>query len=107
MVEELAGFGTVGIGALNENAEPETLDTDIANRVAALIYTSGTTGLPKGVMLTHRNLLFMARRIGADPICDVGRPIVWRFADVSCGRSFRGVVGLIARRSNALSGAAF
>ncbi|MDD5195358.1 MAG: AMP-binding protein, partial [Candidatus Omnitrophica bacterium] len=31
---------------------PEVLSEDIAS----LIYTSGTTGLPKGVMLTHKNL---------------------------------------------------
>ena len=30
---------------------------DPANDVAALPYSSGTTGLPKGVMLTHRNLV--------------------------------------------------
>ncbi len=34
---------------------------DPAQQVAALIYTTGTTGDPKGVMLTHRNLLFIAR----------------------------------------------
>lgn len=30
---------------------------DAANDVAAMPYSSGTTGLPKGVMLTHRNLV--------------------------------------------------
>lgn len=34
-----------------------------AERVATLVYTSGTTGTPKGAMLTHANLLYIARTL--------------------------------------------
>ena len=40
---------------------PEGLDPD---RMLILMYTGGTTGLPKGVMLSHRNILTSVRAIG-------------------------------------------
>jgi long-chain acyl-CoA synthetase len=42
----------------------ETLDLDPGS-LANLLYTSGTTGQPKGVMLTHRNILDNARQFSA------------------------------------------
>src|SRR5215831_13714479 len=61
----LRALGTLGVGQLNRETAPEPVETDRSRQVAALVYTSGTTGDPKGVMLTHRNLLFSASVVGA------------------------------------------
>ena len=60
IVQEAGSLGSIAISPTNEYVEPEPIDNDVSQRIGALIYTSGTTGLPKGVMLTHWNLLFVA-----------------------------------------------
>ena len=42
---------------LFDRAAPPVVDFDPATHLAVLPYSSGTTGHPKGVMLTHRNLV--------------------------------------------------
>lgn len=53
-------LGSIEIGPLAEDVDAEPCYADPAKQVAAMVYTSGTTGSPKGVMLTHSNMIFVA-----------------------------------------------
>jgi len=61
---DVCGMANVALGALAATCLPEPVAVDSSAQVTALLYTTGTTGDPKGVMLTHRNLLFIAKVSG-------------------------------------------
>jgi long-chain acyl-CoA synthetase len=57
----------ISVADLNNFHGEERAAADVApDDTAWLFYTSGTTGVPKGAMLTHRNLLFQSQAYFAD-----------------------------------------
>lgn len=59
-VENLQQFYQIGAAAKEETkARIEEIKASVEpNDLATIIYTSGTTGIPKGVMLSHWNMMF-------------------------------------------------
>jgi acyl-CoA synthetase (AMP-forming)/AMP-acid ligase II len=76
----------------------EAVTGDPTKDVAALLYTSGTTGTPKGVMLTHQNLLYVARAAtarrvqGCHSLSYISLPLshVFGLTTLFLGTSYRG-----------------
>ncbi|MDR2887920.1 MAG: AMP-binding protein [Bacteroidales bacterium] len=91
-VIRIEDFSIAGGEAFNSSGKPRKRYSVQENDLASIIYTSGATGRSKGVMLTHRNIVFNAMK---------GRLIQWtdendRFLSVlPMSHTYENTLGLV------------
>ena len=79
-IDEREGFYRMKDLIKKSQPNPPQVDIDPHTDLASLPYTGGTTAQPKGVMLTHRNLIACQQQIQAVwPIIDIGKEVVLAF----------------------------
>ncbi len=79
-IDESAGFYRMKDLIKKTTPNLPTVEIDPAKDLASLPYTGGTTAHPKGVMLTHRNLIACQAQIKASwPIIEEGKEVVLAF----------------------------